>query len=200
MINQISDPSEVERIQRAARELMGSDSHYLSPEWLASVDIFCLPERNDNQGVHFDTAPMGRVRRAMAPFRWYAAEVDDVDCPSDLIEVIDPVPHMFSGGHEESLSDFYSPRSFLLFNEEKTAAILYSEEYEYRLIAGVEDFVLEYAGSVTDFLTEFREEMEHDKQAWAETGSQTWARYFVESFELAMSQVKIPPGAGEPAS
>ncbi|WP_416445101.1 hypothetical protein AB3K78_00170 [Leucobacter sp. HNU] len=199
MINQISDHSELERIRRTARELMGPDSHYLSPEWLARDDIFCLPERNDNQGIHFDTTPMERVRRAMAPFRWYAAEVDDVDDPSNLIEVVDPVSHMFPGGHEESLSDFYTPRSYLLFNREKTAAILYSEEYEYRLIAGIDDFVLKYAGNVADFVAEFRDEMEHDERIWAKSGSQSWARYFMESIELAMSQVKIPPGAGEGA-
>lgn len=200
MIHEISDPSSAERLSRVARELMGADSHYLSPEWLSLPSVFCLPERNDNQGVHFDPAPRERVRRAMAPFLWFAAEVDDVERPGDLLQVVDPVSHMFPGGEEESLAGFYGPRSFLLFSEEKTAAILYSEEYEYRLIAGVGSFVLEYAGNTEVFLAEFRNEVEQDQQIWAENGSQGWAQYFARSCELAMSQVKIPPGRGENAS
>ena len=193
MIQNLTDSVEIERIRNIAKSLMGAHSCCLSTDWLKRDDIFCIPEHNDNQGVHLNPAPAERSVRSVDPSPWYAAEVENAAFPTDIVKLTNPELHMIPTAGEEPLATLFVTRSYLVFNESMTAAVLYSDEFEYRLIAGLKDFVLAYAGNADDFVAEFCDDMEEERRLWEDNGRQQIAQFQVRSLELAMSQVKIPP-------
>lgn len=193
-MRRITEAHETACIQAAVRKLMGPDSHLLSSEWLDRPDIYCVPERNDNQGVHFDGSAVVRAMRVKSPSSWYAADVGDPASPQNFVELLTPPENIIPTPGQETLASFYFTKSYLLFDESQTAVILYSDEHEYRLIAGSADFVIAYAKNVNDFVREFCEDMEKEQRLWADMGNQQVAQFHARSLELAMAQVKLPAG------
>ncbi|QIM16926.1 hypothetical protein G7067_11785 [Leucobacter insecticola] len=78
------------------------------------------------------------------------------------------------------------------------AVILYSPEYEYKLISGTAEFVRAYIdGAEVDPVAELEAWLRGEADMWKQRGDSEHAAAILRALDMALKQVKLPPSADE---
>lgn len=198
MILEIVDPVERERVFERARMFSGSDEQHLSSEWLARPDVYCVAQLNDVHATHYEADSLIDSFAIFPEESWFLVALGNssLRCPSAITA---PDKYLLSGEKMFELPDYWMFSPFLLFNADHDAAILYSQNYEYRLIAGEAKFVQAYIeGSPVDPIQELRQWFQGNMDWNKKEGHAESAAAIQRTLEVALSQVKLPPPLNDP--
>ncbi|QIK62559.1 hypothetical protein G7068_04550 [Leucobacter viscericola] len=194
MIRVITDPEEQNRAFARAKRFVGDDEHLLATDWLGQPEVFCLAEENENHGVHHDDGSLKGALECFPDDNWRTAEIVNRNRILDPLEVPSPAFQTIFDPTGIQLASHYNGRGFMLFSMENDAVILYSPEYEYKLVAGSAAFVRTYfENAVEDPIVELRSLSSHNIDWWKRQGVGSQALAIQDGLETALSHVNLPP-------
>jgi hypothetical protein len=175
--------------------LAGREGLLFSSSWLEEPTTYCVAEENENHGIHHTPRSIAAAIECYPDSRWLAMGVTQSGNVYDPVEVTTVISHLLRGSGDSKLAARYQAQSFLLFDLDNKAAILYSP-YGYKLVAGEERFVRAYVENADeDPISELIEFFQSEIDDYSQVGNIRAVDTLQRNLKDALSQVKLPPHA-----